>query len=193
MPRAGSDFFPSLVTSSSPSPGCSSWDTCRAYGAERSQFHVQMRAINQQDISLWFLTGPLPSHSQPPSWGTGEAGSCSHSSWATRTAPAVQLRLSAARLASWAWLAPASPHSWFPCNEDVERNRTGGRWWSCRTSNSLEQLKTDRRVCVLCTHTVSGWRKLVKGIKITGNFVLIPHSVVEKQIFCCQGGRLRFL
>lgn len=34
-------------------------------------------------------------------------------------------------------------HSWFPCNEDVKTNRTGGRWWLRRTSNSEspEQLK----------------------------------------------------
>lgn len=34
-------------------------------------------------------------------------------------------------------------HSWFPCNEDVKTNRTGGRWWLRRTSNSKspEQLR----------------------------------------------------
>lgn len=149
--------FPSLVTSSSPSPGYSSWDTrAGPAGLRGPSFMCKWGPSISRTFPFDSLLAPYPPIHSLPSEGLGRLAPAGHSSWAACTAPAVRLGLFAARLASWAWLALAPPHSWFPCNEDIKMNRTGGRWWPRRTSNSPEQLKTE--TCT-CTHILlqGGW------------------------------------
>lgn len=127
---------------------------CRACRAERSQFHVQMRPLISRTLPFDSSLAPLPSYSQPPSESLGGASSC----------PQL-LSLAQHQLPSQGCLLPgwhpgpgalAPPHSWFPCNENVKMNRTGGRWWPHRTSNSPEQLKTETstHACILLQ---GGW------------------------------------